>query len=202
LDILIAGGALSGSDGVAASAPQGGASVGQGDDVSTLDSSDGVYINGARVRAALKGRGTLRVTLRGFGAAGGALSTSDFGLVGASAILKNPALESAFISLSRFDITYRSQGYLFAVVPLSFRVRLAINPTGTTLAERVEVKFPWYSFFLRTFVSKAALAADVDAILIRDTDLSIDRSQLQAKIFTDVSVMLQGRVDTVEESIQ
>jgi hypothetical protein len=89
-----------------------------------------------------------------------------------------------------------------AFVPVSFPVRISVNPNAATLAERVTVKFPWYSFFLRKFVSKSALIADIDAIITKDADPAIDRSQLQAKIFTDVSIMLQSRVDTVEESVQ
>lgn len=189
LGALIGSGAVSGS--TASGAPGS----------HNLDSSSGVFISGAKVRAALQGKGVLKVTLRAFGIKNGSFSNSDLSLIGASAMLKNPALESAFISLSRFDITYRSQGYLFAVVPIAFPVRVSVNPAESTLAARVTVRFPWYSFFLRKFVTKDSLARDIDALITKDSDPSIDRSQLQAKIFSDVSAMLQGRIDTVEGSV-
>jgi hypothetical protein len=208
LDTLLGSGGISGSTGATGSLQGGSGQAGSGSGAGVsgsgsarLNASNGVFIDGAKVRSALQGKGILRVTLRAFGAAGGMLSNSDLGLIGASSILKNPALESAFISLSRFDITYRSQGYLLAFVPISFPVRISVNPGGSSLADRVTVKFPWYSFFLRKFVSKSGLAADIDAILVRDADPAADRSQVQAKIFTDVSVMLQSRIDTVDESV-
>lgn len=185
IELLAAEGGVSG---------EGGAALG-------AEGSDGVFINAAKVRAALKGKGVLRVTLRAFGERGGALSTSDFALVGASSALKNPAMESAFISLSRFAIAYRSQGYLFAVVPLSFTVRISVNPRAEALRDRVEVRFPWYSFFLRKFVSRDGLARDIHDILTRDFDPSLEPSEAQARLFTDVSVMLQNRADTFEESV-
>lgn len=196
LDVLLGSGGLSGSSG--------GASTGSGlsGGISVLEGSGGVYIDGAKVRAALQGKGILRVTLRAFGAGSSALSNADLGLIGASTMLKNPSLESAFISLTRFDITYRSQGYLLAFIPVSFPIKISVNPSGASLAERVTVKFPWYSFFLRKFVSKAGLARDTDAILMKDDDPANDRSQLQAKIFTDVSIMLQSRIDTIGESVR
>lgn len=190
LNTLISSGAVSGA-GIGVSGQVSGSS----------GASDGIFIDGAKVRAALSGKGILRVTLRAY-RAGGVLSNSDLGLIGASTILKNPALESAFISLTRFDITYRSQGYLLGFLPVSFPVKISVNPAGATVAERVTIKFPWYSFFLRKFVSKPGLANDIDAIITKDADPSVDRSQVQVQIFTDVSVMLQSRVDSVEESVR
>lgn len=191
LDALVTSGGLSGSSFVSSD-----------DAASSALGSGGVYIDGVKVRAALQGKGILRVTLRAYGAGGGALSNADLGLIGASTMLKNPSLESAFISLTRFDIMYRSQGYLLAFLPVSFPVRISVNPAGASLAERVTIKFPWYSFFLRKFVTKPGLVRDIDAILTKEADPSADRSQLQAKLFIDVSLMLQSRVDTVEESVR
>ena len=176
-------------------------------DASSAGGSGGVSVSGSLVRESLEGRGDLRLILRRWaglaraGAGGRSLSAGDLGLIAASTALQDRHVGDAFISLSSFNLAYRSQGYLLGLVPIAFQVRLSVVPDAKVAAERVVVKFPWYQFFVRKFVSKATLVREITA-LIDGSDTEAAPAERQARLFTAVTDFLATRSDTVEGSLQ
>ena len=168
------------------------------------DTSAGIRIVGANVRGSLRSNGIflrMLADLGGFGAH--AQTRADVGLIAASTALTNSNIEEVFFKLHEFIVTYRSRGYLLGFVPVSYTVRVTVNPE-LTAADRVKIKLPWYRFFLRKLFSPDALARDINAIVaahIQNSDPEQNLSAQQAQLFVAVANLLKSKIDVVEESV-
>lgn len=164
-----------------------------------------IYINAEAIRAALRARGVRDITLSSKNAEGGRAgrlrAKQDFALVAASEVLNHSGVSEIILSGGTLSLQYRARGRLFAVIPLNFRVRLALTPAAQSLEERVIVKFPWYKFFLQTYVSKKILQNELDPLVVDSAKdgVSVDSNAL---LLTAVIRTLEARFDTVEDSIQ
>jgi hypothetical protein len=166
-----------------------------------------VLIHASLVRAALHARGIGAFLIPGFDTSKGispfgrflALKTNeDFALVAASTALKDGRIEDITLAAGTLHISYRARGNLFAFIPVTYRIVIEAKPDpapGT-----VTVKFPWYKFFLRTYVSKKDIEADVGSTI---SSVSTEGGTLdeRARLLNDVSAKLSARFDTVEGSI-
>lgn len=199
---------LVGGQGVSLNASESFGSSGSGTSISGSGGGGdpNLRVRGDEVRKTLRARGIESFSIPGYLASDGSLtgrlySQEDIALVVAAHTFKDQNLEEVIFSLGTVSIAYRARGRLFAVIPLTYRVRLSLNPATDTPEERVVVRFPWYKFFLQTYVSKPVLQRELDFVvtnIIRESPITADT---QARIFSVVSLALSERFDTVEGSI-
>lgn len=167
----------------------------------------GIRIRGRAVRDTLSRRGIEDIRIPGYVSDEGLLtgrlrSKEDIALIAASSALKDQNIEEITFVSGVISITYRARGRLFAIIPLSYAVRLSIDPRGASAEERVLVKFPWYKFFLQTYVSKHSLQSELDSVLggivEKKQQITVDT---QARLFSAIAGALLERFDTVEGSV-
>ena len=210
---------LTTSGGITGAASAGGASTqnsslpsgsGAGGSASARGGGGGgvMTIDGAKIRQALLGklsfkdilereRARVRQNVRG-----GTLSDRDLGLMAASTAVGDSNIDQISFGATRFEIVYRSQGYLFGFIPKSFRVRVDINPqAGDT---RVAIGLPWYRFFLRTLFDKASLAREIGTIIEADGSPrdGENANDVKARLFDKISLLLQNKVGTLNAPAQ
>jgi hypothetical protein len=114
----------------------------------------------------------------------------DVTLIVASAITKNPDIDTVFFSDTDLRITYFARGRLLFTIPVTYRARLDIDLTESTPARRVRLSFPWYRFFMWTGVSKSALRERID-VIIREP-LADDRAyERTTYVFERVATLLE-----------
>jgi hypothetical protein len=192
VEALIQAGALSG---VTSGASGSGASGASGAGFS-------IRIIGAKVRQALSADIDLRVILTYWRKGKGKASESELGLIAASTALRDANVQEVAFTASSFEIVYRSRGYLLAVIPWSFPVRVMVIPSAPTIDERVSVKLPWYRFFVRKFFTVRGLQKDIDELLTKtkegNTDGDIDERML---LFEATTEFLRTKVGTVADSV-
>jgi len=181
-----------------------GTSSGSGASFGASDAT--IHIDGDAVRRALGARGITEVSFSSRGMRGRLIdrlgSKEDFTLVVASRTLSNAHIDEVILESGTIAVSYRSQGRLFAVIPLNFLVTVAVNAQLETTEKRITVHFPWYKFFLQTYVSKKTLQKELDAAIneIRAEDkVTIDT---QARLFEIIVQTLESRFDTTEGSVQ
>jgi hypothetical protein len=160
-----------------------------------------VRLNGKKAREALKARGITKLSIVNRFTSK-FLTKKDFALMAVSNILENENIEEVILSLNTVELTYRSEGRLFAAFPMDFPVTVTVNPYATTADTKINVKFPWYSFFLQKFVSKAGLVRDISAA-IDATDIS-DAEPIDArgKFLSAITGVILLRADTVEGTLR
>jgi hypothetical protein len=192
LDALIQSGALSGIGG-----PGSGSGAGTG-----AGSAFSIRIIGAKVRQALSADIDLQEILTYWRKGKGKASDADLGLIAASTALRDSNVQEVSFTASSFEIVYRSRGYLLAVLPWSFPVRLTVVPEAPVVEERVRVKLPWYRFFVRKFFTVGGLQRDIDELLTKtkneNTDSDIDGTPL---LFAATTDFLRRKVGTVADSV-
>ncbi len=163
----------------------------------------GTTINAAKLRAALRGNDSFRNILEDYssGYRSGAYRFSpgrSFGLFGASAILADSNIEELTFGATKFEIVYRSRGYLIGFIPKTFPVRIAIDPQASAAPDRVVLTLPWYRFILRKLFTTSTLAREIDAVVMADVPLETDTpADVQARLFDVVSLELQKKVGAV-----
>lgn len=190
INALISGGALSGFSTGAGSA---GAPAGTG--------GSSVRIIGERVRQVLSSDIDLREILSYWRKGSGKASDEELGLIAASTALRDTNIQEITFGGSNFEIVYRSRGYLLAVIPWSFPVRLTVIPEAPVIEERVQVKLPWYRFFVRKFFTVRGLQRDIDEMLTRTTEGMDGDSDQTTLLFEATSQFLRQRVGTVADSV-
>lgn len=156
-----------------------------------------VRLNGKKAREALLARGISKLSIANRFTSK-FLSKKDFALAAASSVLENKDIEEVILSLSTVQLTYRSQGRLFAVFPFTFPITIRVNPYGETPEARVSVQFPWYSFFIQKFVSKSVLVRDINAAIDASDITETDSVDAREKFFSAITRTISLRVDTVE----
>lgn len=160
-----------------------------------------VRLNGKKAREALKARGITKLSIVNRFTSK-FLTKKDFALMAVSDILENENIEDVILSLNTVELTYRSQGRLFAVFPMAFPITVTVNPYANTPESRVVVKFPWYSFFMQKFVSKAGLARDINAS-INATDITdTEAIDARGKFLSAITQVITLRQDTIEGTLR
>lgn len=192
LDTLIAEGVITGSGAITGSSVFESSSSGGGT----------VRVEGAAVRRALNGKFELYDLLTGWRTSTQArLSLQGLGLVAASTALRDRNIDTVSFSAERFDIRYRSRGYLFSLFPMSFPVRVTVIPEATS--GRVTVTLPWYRFFVREFFTAKTLTTDIDTLIEAIIESNVTASaDLRATMFTAVTDYLRSKVGTVTNTIE
>lgn len=165
------------------------------------ESSYALRLNGKKAREALKARGITKLDIVNRFTSK-FLSKKDFALGAVSDILNNENIEEVILSLNSVQVTYRSQGRLFAVFPMAFPVTVTVNPYADTAEARVFVKFPWYSFFLQKFVSKDVLIRDINAAVDKAEITEADSIDARTRFLNAITQTIASRVDTVEGTLQ
>jgi len=204
IDFLVGEGALGGIE-----AP-GGVSGGE-DEGGTLGSSSSLsagttlVIDGSKVRSALRERYDMQEALSFLGSLRGkkTFTAREYGLMAVSTAARDGNIERVSFTAGAFEIVYRSRGYLFSVFPLSFPVRVTVVPGASTLEERVQVKLPWYRFFVREFFTAAGLASDIDGVVTttRESSQAEAGSDITPEIYDAVWDFLRRKVGTISESL-
>ncbi|OGG52506.1 hypothetical protein A3H16_03325 [Candidatus Kaiserbacteria bacterium RIFCSPLOWO2_12_FULL_53_8] len=177
---------------------------------SPAKSGASITVDATKIRAALRDNDGFQAILYDFNASvrdgtyKKALSSHDVGLLAAGTMLGNPNIDEISFGASKFEIVYRSEGYLFALIPRSFPVHVAINPRATLAQDRVIITLPWYRFFLRKFFSTASLASEINTLVVADAQAHEKdiAAYAQARLFESVSRALQRKFGTVGGSIQ
>ncbi len=157
-------------------------------------------ISGEKARAALKARGITKITLLG-SFRNKFLSRGDMTIAAASSLLENENLEEIIISLDTLSLSYKARGRLFGVLPWEYPVHISVDPYGTTVEERVSVKFPWYRFFLQTFVSRSALQAQIDQVVVSALAEDSESLDARARLYIAITESIRTRFDTIEGSL-
>lgn len=193
IESLVEAGALSGAGVLSAGNLAGSAGNGP------LSGSGRITVNGARAREALGGTYDLASVLRRLKDAKRALSAREYGLVAAGTALGDRNIQSVSFTADKFEVMYRSRGYLLGFIPISFPVRIAIIPDATD--GRVSVKLPWYRFFVREFFTVERLTADINAEVVSRTVALEEGEDAKLVLFTAVSDLLRQKVGTLSETI-
>ena len=226
--VLSTSGAITGSgagsaSGAASSGGGAGSSPSSGDAIAPVGGGSGVsgsggggggssfmIIDGAKIRKALLGKLSLKDILDSQRERtrtrlhGGMLSDQDLGLMAASTAIGDSNIEQITFGATRFQIVYRSEGYLFALIPKSFPVRVDINPQATGGDARVVIGLPWYRFFLRKLFNTMSLAHEIDVIVESDGSPQggENANEVRARLFDKISAVLQNKIGTVSVPVQ
>ncbi|OGG60568.1 hypothetical protein A2765_05295 [Candidatus Kaiserbacteria bacterium RIFCSPHIGHO2_01_FULL_56_24] len=195
IDALLAGGALSG---VSSSGSASGAAGSAG---ASAGSNFSVRVIGAKVRQALSADIDLQEILTYWRRGKGRASERDLGLIAASTALRDSNVQEVSFTASSFEIVYRSRGYLVAVLPWSFPVRLTVVPDAPVIEERVRVKLPWYRFFVRKFFTVSGLQRDINELLTKTKNESPDSDIGTPLLFEATAQFLRTKVGTVADSV-
>lgn len=200
-ELLLAAGAISGAEGNGLNTGSAAGEAGQ----SAVAGS--ITIDAAKLRSALRENSSFRQILEDFGARarnGGyqrGLSQRDFGLLAAFTVLEDASIEELTFGATRFGLVYRSRGYLLGFIPKTFSVRIAVNPQTSVVNERVVLNLPWYRFFLRKLFDTQSLVREIEAVVSSDKAIEGDiASDVQARLFEAVSLLLQEKIGTVTVS--
>lgn len=160
-----------------------------------------VKIDGNAVRKYFRGRYDLQELLLGWRAGTEArLSARGLGYIAASTALRDRNVDAISFTADRIDITYRSRGYLFSVIPITFPVRVVVIPEASS--DRVTVKLPWYRFFVREFFTARGLAEDIDAVIQVEIEKNvIVNADLKTILFKAVAEYLRTKIGTVSDTV-
>ena len=118
----------------------------------------------------------------------------------ASTALRDSNVEAVSFTASAFEITYRSRGYLLGVIPWSLPVRVHIVAEAPALEERVQIRLPWYRFFIRKFFTVQNLRNEIDTVITTAKDMNTEEDATPA-LFRALSEYLKREVGTVQDSI-
>lgn len=160
-----------------------------------------VRIIGSKVREAFQNNFDLKELLQYWKRGKGAPGANEYGLIAASTAIRDSNVQEVSFTASKFEIVYRSRGYLLAVIPWSFPVRVGVVPEATALNDRVTIKLPWYSFFVRKFFTINGLKGDIDEVVEKTKLDAQGASDGTALVFEAVATFLKKKVGTVSDSV-
>ena len=171
-----------------------------------------ITIDGAEVRRALRENADIGDVLAHWRSVAGRksrnvgakLTTGEYySLVAATLAGDDDKLDGATFDGIRFGITYRSRGALFAFIPWSFPVHVTVEATAVSAQDRVQVRFPWYHWFMREYFTREGLASEIDSIVtkeLREADPETEED-IHARLFVAVAQFLRLKVRTISDSI-
>lgn len=199
--LLTEAGALLG--GLSGSGSSGALSVASGGVGSSASGAGGISVRviGAKVRETLQNNLDLKDLLQYWKRGKGAPSAGEYGLIAASTAVRDSNVQEVSFTASKFEIAYRSRGYLLIVIPWSFSVRVGVVPAASALDERVQVKLPWYGFFVRKFFTTNGLKKDINEIIDKTKKDNPKAEDGTALVFEAVALFLKNKVGTVSNSV-
>jgi hypothetical protein len=116
------------------------------------------------------------------------------------AALSDRNIDSVSFTGDSFEIRYRSRGYLFSFIPMSFPVRVTVALEASS--SRAIVRLPWYRFFVREFFTAKKLAEEVDAVVVREIESNLSTDvDIRVKVFDAVAKYLRGKVGTIADTV-
>jgi hypothetical protein len=203
LEVLLEEGAVEGG-GV------GGSSAG-GEEGGTSDPYAGsiLFIDGNKVRAVARKDSDIQAVLKRWRTStrredlpNRRLTTGEYyALIASELAAEDGQLESASFAGGRFEITYRSQGELFWLIPMSFPVHLTVTAAQLE-GKRVEVGLPWYHFFVREYFTRESLAVEVEEVIsAKLVNIEVDGEVTQAFLFEAVARFLRQKVRTISDTV-
>ena len=158
---------------------------------------DSIHIDAKKLRDSLFNRNIYQLRIPNSDALlrGGmrtAFSKEDFALFVSSALLYDENLQDVDYEDGTLKTHYRALGRLFGFVPVHYTLRVSVEITSGTI-QSVQVKFPWYKFFLATGVSRTglerALSAQINEYVYTEgADLDI-----ATRAFTGVAEILRAQ---------
>ena len=166
-------------------------------DFANGDSS--IRIDADKVRDSLAARDIRSISVRNRNAllaqgSRAVFSESDFAIFVSSAILSDDNVSDVTYEDGVVITKYRPLGRLFAVIPVRYTLRVEITIDDNAVS-RVNVKFPWYKFFLATGISErgleSLLAQQIEAYGGTDTSTEID---VATRAFSAVADVLRTRL--------
>lgn len=187
-------GGLGGGSGTLSGVPGGGSSASDAGGIS-------VRVIGAKVREALQNNLDLKELLQYWKRGSGAPGVNEYGLIAASTAIRDSNVQEVSFTASKFEILYRSRGYLLIVIPWSFSVRVGVVPEASALDERVQVRLPWYSFFVRKFFTVNGLKKDISEVIEKTKNDAAGKEDGTALVFEAVALFLKKKVGTVSNSV-
>ncbi len=129
------------------------------------------------------------------------LSTGQYyALIAATLSEDDARLERAEFTHVYLEVTYRSRGALFWLIPWSFPVRVTIEMDALA-DERVTVRFPWYHWFLREYFTRASLAEEIREVIAAEEAKGDDGETLQIRLFVTLTSFLKQKVRTISDSV-
>jgi hypothetical protein len=169
-----------------------------------------ITINAAKVRTALLGKLEFKDILDSFAASilGGSprqgISKHDLTLIAAATILQDSNIDEVSFGATRFEIVYKSRGYILAFIPVSFPVRVAVDPQAKALQGEVSIGLPWYRFFLWTLFDTGLLSREIDAVVKTQgvPQQGDSPNDVQRRLFDAVSGLLKDQLGTIGGSIE
>lgn len=192
--------ALLGSQAVTAlieSVPEGGGAFG------LADSGIRLQFFGGRIRDVFKALGVVSISipnretlLKGTGPYSVQFSQQEFTLFVASAVLQDEYIDSVVYANGVLTTSYRALGRLFGVVPLRYTLKVTTTFAQGTL-EAVEVRFPWYSFFLAKGMSGSALEARIKAQIVENVRGFSSEYDVTTRAFVGIADVLRVRLGGV-----
>ncbi|MFZ2555584.1 MAG: hypothetical protein WAZ27_04660 [Minisyncoccia bacterium] len=162
---------------------------------------ESIRVIGAKVRDAFQNNFDLKELLQYWKRGSGEPSANEYGLIAASTAIRDSNVQEVSFTAEKFEIVYRSRGYLLIVIPWSFSVRVGVVPDASVRDERIQVKLPWYSFFVRKFFTTNGLKQDIDEVIEKtksDNPRAVDGTAL---VFEAVALFLKNKVGTVSDSV-
>jgi len=158
------------------------------------------HIYASRVRDAFRARRVTNLTipsgseiLRNNARDGRVFTQSDFSLFVASTILQDDNIEDISIAQGVMTTEYRAFGQLFGFVPMRYTLRVSLSFSAGGVSD-IDVKFPWYKFFLKTGTTKKLLESnlrDEIAVYVQEQHTEFD---IATRAFTAVAETLRARV--------
>lgn len=142
----------------------GGESVGGGSGSNGTLTDRMVRIDAARARASFKVQRITQLSLSGVEAIvrgrGGdttqRFNENDFALFVSSRLLRDEYIDDIELIGQTVETEYRALGRLFGIFPMRYSMTVSVNFSNAEDVS-VDVRFPWYSFFLGTGVSSFEL---------------------------------------------
>ncbi len=202
-------GGTAGSLGTTLSNPSAGNGGSDGSGDISSGNTANTTVNAIQLRKTLRNNQNFEQILDDFsssvraGTYGKRLTARGVGLMAASTMLGNTDIQELSFGATKFEMVYRSRGYLFGFIPKTFPVRISVNPQATAAGERVTLALPWYRFFLRKLFTSSSLAREIDTVVAADVRGDEDSAaDVQARLFETVSLLLKQKIGTVGGSIQ
>lgn len=159
-----------------------------------------MVIDGDMVREALRGNIDLRSVLTTYERAIHSSDAREYGFVAAKTALLDRNVARIAFTASAFEIRYRSRGYLFGFIPMSFPVQVKVVPLAEQTESRISISLPWYRFFVREFFTVPGLRDDIDAVLKSEMEKVATGTDPNLALFEAVANYLRSKIGTVSVS--
>jgi hypothetical protein len=82
-------------------------------------------------------------------------------------------------------------------------VQVRVTALAETTAERVQVRFPWYHWFMREYFTREGLAAELDSVVLGELRMADPETEddIQARLLIAVADYVRQKARTISDSI-